>query len=160
MIRAILFDWGDTLMRDDPNQLGPMSVWPNVTALPDALETLQWAKNIGLVCVASNARNSGAAEIRTALARVNLGSSIDRIFCRCELGYTKTDPLFWRTIANSLSLLPRQIVMVGDNYDSDVVAPMAAGFHSVWFNEKSLPPKPCLAIASLKELPLVVSRLC
>ena len=47
-IRAVLFDWGNTLMRDLPGQHGPMRDWPHVEALPGALETLTALRAQGL----------------------------------------------------------------------------------------------------------------
>ena len=46
MNRVFLFDWGDTLMRDDPTQTGPMWQWPHVSALPGALNVLHYADTL------------------------------------------------------------------------------------------------------------------
>lgn len=157
LIRAILFDWGDTLMHDDPNQPGPMAQWPTVSALPGAREALLWAQKIGPVCIASGASESGSADIKAALARVNLDNCIDRIFCRRELGANKTDPRFWAAICEALAVPAQQIVMIGDSYESDVLAPQAAGLHAIWFNWRGLPPCPCPTIAALRELPQIIT---
>lgn len=154
--RAILFDWGDTLMRNDLTQSGPMAQWPVVTALPDALETLQWARQIGPVCIASGAMDSDAIDIYAALARVGLATCIDHIFCLRELELPKTDPRFWQTISDTLKLPPDQIVMVGDSYETDVLAPQSAGLHAIWFNWHNQPPHPCLTISALREVPQIL----
>ena len=156
-IRAILFDWGDTLMHDEPAQTGPMADWPSVAALPGAQGILQWARKIGPVGIASGAQDSDSLAIRAALARVNLADYIDHVFCRRELGLAKTDPRFWAAISAALDLPARQIVMVGDNYDADVLAAQAAGLLAVWFNWRGLPPHPCPTISTLQELPQMIA---
>ena len=35
-LRGVVWDWGDTLMRDIPGQKGPMVDWPHVEAMPGA----------------------------------------------------------------------------------------------------------------------------
>ena len=39
--RCVLFDWGDTLMRDFPEFSGPMASWSHVEALPNVKEVLE-----------------------------------------------------------------------------------------------------------------------
>ena len=69
-IRAVLFDWGNTLMRDLPGQHGPMRDWPHVEALPGALEALEALHAQGLrLALATNAADSGPAAIRAPGAR-------------------------------------------------------------------------------------------
>ncbi|MEK6212965.1 MAG: HAD family hydrolase, partial [Vibrio fluvialis] len=41
MTSIYLFDWGDTLMVDNPSQTGKMCDWPSVEATPQALEALR-----------------------------------------------------------------------------------------------------------------------
>lgn len=150
---VFLFDWGDTLMRDDPAQAGPMSKWPQVHAIDGAVEVLTWAKSKGLVGIASGAAESGAAEIRAALTRANLNQFIDFVFCRRDLGFSKTEPKFWQHIITTLHISPSQMVMIGDSYAADVAAPQAAGIQSIWFNWRKETAKPCPAITQLQELP-------
>lgn len=151
---ALLFDWGDTLMRDDPTQPGPMAQWPEVAALPGAREALIWARGIGQVGIASGAADSGSADIRAALARVGLDGLIDFIFCRREIGADKTDPRFWQAILAQLGLPPQQVVMIGDSYTADIAPAQAAGLYTFWLNSRNLPPRPTTAtIHALSELP-------
>ncbi|TOF26880.1 hydrolase, partial [Vibrio parahaemolyticus] len=39
MSKVYLFDWGDTLMIDFPDQIGKMCDWVNVQAVNGALQT-------------------------------------------------------------------------------------------------------------------------
>ena len=62
-IRAIVFDWGDTLMRDF-GLPGPMALWPRVEVLPGAAAALEVLHERYRLAVASNAGESGADLIR------------------------------------------------------------------------------------------------
>ncbi|MDR3412889.1 MAG: HAD family hydrolase [Formivibrio sp.] len=156
MKRFFLFDWGDTLMRDDLTQTGPMWQWPRVSALPGAWDVLQWSQAHGEVGIATGAAVSNEEDIRSALARVDLAQFIDVIFCKNNLGFSKTDPRFWQSIIARLNLPPQQIIMIGDSFESDVVAAQAAGIHAVWFNWRDLPAQPCPTIKTLQELPRLI----
>lgn len=150
---VFLFDWGDTLMLDDPAQAGPMAGWPAVNAMPGARETMLWAKAHGRLGIASGAADSGENDIRAALSRVDLNDGIEFVFCRCTLGFGKTDPRFWQAVLTALQMPPRQVVMIGDNYVADVAAPQAAGLQAIWFNWRGEAPRACPTITSLQELP-------
>ena len=78
---CILFDWGDTLMRDFREFSGPMASWPEVRALPGAGEVLSALRPHWRLALATNAADSSEAEIRDALERVDLSPLIDKVYC-------------------------------------------------------------------------------
>ncbi|MBP1626308.1 MAG: hypothetical protein H6Q00_783 [Holophagaceae bacterium] len=133
----VLFDWGDTLMRDFPGSKGKMKDWRKVEAVTDArkaLHRIHGQVNIGL---ATQAEDSDEADIREALARVELDTFIKRIYCSRGLGVSKSSPDFYPRILAALKVPADRVVMVGDNFQEDVEAARAAGMRAIWFNERS-----------------------
>lgn len=72
MIRALVFDLGDTAMRVFPEFSGPMVHWPRTEAVHGIEDTLRTAKANYRLALASNATDSGFDLVRYALKRVNL----------------------------------------------------------------------------------------
>ncbi len=75
---SILFDWGDTLMRDFSSFVGPMKDWPTVEALPGAAEVLTVLHPDWTLALATNAEASGETDIWAALRRVGLDGYLDK----------------------------------------------------------------------------------
>jgi putative hydrolase of the HAD superfamily len=165
MIKLVIFDWGDTVMRDFPQFSGPMADWPRVEAMPgieDALRALQPDHQLAL---ASNAAESGADRARAALARVGLEAYFDPILTARELGVSKPDPAFFEAILRACGCLPHQAVMVGDSFRTDVVGAKQAGLWAVWMNPAgSVPPpdvpiRPDADLRDLVDLPAAIRAL-
>ncbi len=131
---ALLFDWGDTLMRDFTEYTGPMKDWPRVEAIPGAADMLASLHNDWTLCLATNADVSDEADIRLALRRVDLERWLDKIYCFKTIGFKKPSPEFYQFILKDLGLPPERVVMVGDNYLADVLGAQNAGLHAIWFN--------------------------
>lgn len=130
---CVLLDWGDTLMVDFPDFTGPMATWPRVEAVAHARQSLEELRAGGwFLVLATNAADSDEASIRAALDRVSLGSLIDRVFCSQCVGHSKPSPEFFGFIGRDLGLPPSRLVMVGDNYEVDVLGANAAGIRAVW----------------------------
>lgn len=134
MIKHYLFDWGDTLMVDIPNQTGPMCDWPEVKVVVGALDCLKRLSQNAQCHLATNAEDSTEAQIRQALLRVGLSEFITHIYCRENLGIGKTDNSYYPKIVQQLNVQPSQVSMLGDSLERDVLAPLAAGLKAVWFN--------------------------
>lgn len=139
-IRAVLFDWGGTLMREIPGFDGPMADWPRVEAIPGAREALEALHGRFAIAVATNAAASDGALVRAALARVGLDGYVDAAFTARELGVAKPDPEFFRRVLGALGREPSEVVMVGDSYGSDVVGAKGAGLRALWFNPTGARP--------------------
>jgi phosphoglycolate phosphatase-like HAD superfamily hydrolase len=133
-LTVILFDWGDTLMRDFAEMRGPMADWPRVEAIPGAREALQALQPRYRLAIATSAEESGRQQVRAALARAGLDDYCRDIFTARELGMGKRDPGFYPAVVAALGVPPEQALMVGDHYAGDVASPHAAGLRSVWFN--------------------------
>jgi putative hydrolase of the HAD superfamily len=131
---CILFDWGDTLMRDNKNFTTAMKDWPVVEAIPGAVEILPVLHAKWLLCIATNADVSNEKDIRAALLRVNLNQWLDKIYCAKTIGHNKPSPEFFKYILDDLGLSPQSIFMVGDNYEADVEGANRCGLRAVWFN--------------------------
>ena len=80
MDRYLLFDWGDTLMRDFPDRSGPMADWPTVEAMPSIVAALEALHGRVGLAVATNAADSEPEQIRRALARGGLLHFFETIF--------------------------------------------------------------------------------
>ncbi|MHC1781297.1 MAG: HAD family hydrolase [Anaerolineaceae bacterium] len=159
--RCVLFDWGGTLMVDDALMKGSMAYWPSVEALPGAAETLSRIKPGRLLALATGAEFSSEAEIRLALARVDLNGWIDAIFCFKNTGLQKPEVAFYRHILDRLGVDPEETLMVGDSFEKDIAAANRAGMRAVWFNPLSNEERnnPMVqTIHHLLELPVLLER--
>ena len=150
-----LFDWGDTLMVDFPNQTGAMCDWPHVKQVPGALDCLRRLRSQAVCHLATNARDSDPQQIRRALLRAGLSAYIDNIFCYHTVGCDKTDPAFYAFIVEALHVLPGQITMVGDSLTKDIYPAMAQGINTIWYNPQQQPcPANVLSVAHLSHIVL------
>jgi FMN phosphatase YigB (HAD superfamily) len=132
----VMFDWGDTIMKDDPTQNVPMVEWPIVEAIDGAKEVLRTLHSHRMIVMATSADQSDEANIRLALQRVDLEGYFDRIYCFKNTGLRKTTEGFYRYILEDLKASSSEVLMIGDNFEGDVLAPNRAGIAAVWLNRK------------------------
>lgn len=133
----VLFDWGDTVMPDDPASTTPMVEWPTVQAVEGIAEVLAHLHADGRTCIlATSASISDEDQIRGALARVGLERFFFRIYCFKNTGLPKGEA-FYRHILADLDLPASSALMIGDGYEKDVLIPNQAGLSAVWFNPRS-----------------------
>lgn len=135
---CLLFDWGDTLMRDFKEFSGPMKDWPRLEAVPGAAAVLALLHPDWTLALATNAPDSDEKDIRLALQRVGLDRWLEKIYCFKKIGHKKPSVEFYQYILDDLKLPSRSIFMVGDNFDADVLGANHSGLRAVWFNEHSL----------------------
>jgi putative hydrolase of the HAD superfamily len=130
-IKHLLFDWGDTLMVDDPELKTPMVTWDKVSACDGVLETMPLITEHVPCSVASNASDSDVTLMKKAFERVRLDSFLQCYFTSKELGCKKPNPLFFQNAAKLLGLHPNEVCMIGNNYESDIVGAKEAGLATV-----------------------------
>jgi len=160
--RCILFDWGNTLMRDIPGYIGPMRSWPQVYAIPHAPDVLSSLRADWTLALATNAADSEEVDIWAALKRVGLDRLLDRVYCFRRIGHKKPSPQFFQFILDDLQLEPSNAVMVGDDFEADVLGANRAGIRAVWFNERSAESRTGVmfrTISDFRELPAVLREL-
>jgi FMN phosphatase YigB (HAD superfamily) len=114
-VKAIIFDWGDTLMVDYKQYNGPMANWPHVEIIPGVKDALLQVYKNYKCCVASNAGASDSKTMSDALERVGIKMFFKEFFTSHELGSKKTDIKFFEEILNRLCLEPNQAIMVGND---------------------------------------------
>ncbi|MHB0875802.1 MAG: HAD family hydrolase [Anaerolineae bacterium] len=164
MLRALLFDWGDTVMRVLPYP-GPMAAWPEVAAMPGAQAALAALHGRYRLALATNAADSGAGEVRRALARVGLDDYFDLVLTARELGARKPSPGFFRAALQALGCDATEVAMVGDDYEADILGAKHAGLLTVWIDRRSLTgstvayPAADRRLSSLEQLPEALEEL-
>ena len=160
MSKAIIFDWGDTLMRDHPDIPGPMASWPTVELIPGAAEALAALDPFLICCVASNAGASDAELMGQALDRVGIRTYFHHLYTSKELGAAKPEPRFFTEIASRLGVTPAECVIVGNDYAKDIAGAKAVGMRTVWLKGDEAQPAEAphadVIIRSMAELPNVI----
>jgi putative hydrolase of the HAD superfamily len=136
-IRAVIFDWGDTVMRDFPEMPGPMFTWPHVELVPGILPVLTHASSHYICVIATNAGCSDTEAMRRALQRLDVEQYFHHFFSSKDLGFEKPDPRFFHAIANSLGVDKNDCVMIGNSYEKDIHGAHVAGMRTVFFNENA-----------------------
>lgn len=154
MIKAVIFDWGDTLMRDFAEEAGPMAFWSKVEVIDGVEEALKYLKSKNkILCVASNAGISDTNLMKMALKRGKIDSYFDFFFTSSEIGYKKPDPRFFLHICQKLNLLPFECLMIGNELNKDILGAKTAGLQTIWFNEKNIKSdENVITISNMKEI--------
>ena len=135
MIKALIFDWGDTVMRDFPACQGPMAEWGHVEWVPLAEEALKILHKKYICCIASNAGYSDSVLMRKALERVGADKYFHYFFTSKDLGYEKPDVRFFQGIAGEIKIEPPECIMIGNGYEKDISGAKAVGMKTIFFNE-------------------------
>src|ERR1043165_8476501 len=128
----VLFDWGDTVMRDDPTSTVPMIEWQTVQVIAGIADALEEIHSSGRrIVLATSAAISDENEIRGALKRGGLDRYFSRIYCFKNTNLPKGEA-FYRYILSDLNILPAEALMVGDGFEKDVQIPNSLGMFAVW----------------------------
>lgn len=134
---TVLFDWGDTVMRDDPALTVPMVEWPTVEVVDGIADVLAYLQSSGRrIVLATSADISTESQIRGALRRGGLDPYFSRIYSFSNTRLAKGEA-FYRHILSDLSIPASEALMVGDHLEKDVRVPNALGIFAVWFNPRS-----------------------
>ena len=134
---TVLFDWGDTVMRDDPKQAAPMVEWKTVEVIDGIADVLAYLHASGRqIALATSADVSTEAQIHGALARADLDQYFSRIYSFRTTNLVKSEA-FYRFVLNDLGICAPDAVMVGDHFEKDVQMPNSLGIFAVWFNPRS-----------------------
>lgn len=151
-----LFDWGDTLMVDFPEQPGKMCDWQEVRAVDGALATLAKLSRQHAIYIATNAADSAEADIHAAFSRVGLAPFIRGYFCKANLGIGKGSPEFFERLAAALAVPPSTLLMVGDSYHNDIAPALAAGAQAIWFNPAGTVNAQAQQVRQIRELTALI----
>jgi putative hydrolase of the HAD superfamily len=120
MCDTLLFDWGNTIMIDYPDQKGPMYKWKNVEPVKNAQEVLSALSKSCRCYLVTNAKDSSKNEIVKALYRAQLDIYFTDIFCHKEFRCEKPSKEFFDKVIHIINN-PPQCLMVGDNLQKDIV---------------------------------------
>lgn len=127
------------------------------TLVPGAIDLLDYltAKGYPLYIL-----SNGFAEVQ---ARKLQSGGIDRYFKRLilsdEIGITKPDRRLFDYALQVVGSTAADTVIVGDNYDADILGAMNAGWRSIYFNRDNLPvtgPQPDYMVTELSQLKAIL----
>jgi len=134
---TILFDWGNTVMRDYPEITIPMVEWDEIEVIDGIAEVLTHLHASGRrIVLATSASISDEKQIWGALKRGGLDTYFSKIYCFKNTNLPKGEA-FYRHILNDFGIPASDALMVGDGFKSDVQIPNSLGIYAVWFNPSS-----------------------
>jgi putative hydrolase of the HAD superfamily len=102
--------------------------WRHAQVQPEVVEVVRELSDTGIGChLATNQNDVRAAYLLDELGYADL---FDSAFCSCDLGATKDDPAFLRTVADRLDLALGELLLVDDS-EEHVEAARRAGARAV-----------------------------
>ena len=134
MRKVFLFDWGDTIMRNFPCETGKMNTWKKVDTMPNAQEMLKKLSKSYDCYIATNAKDSFKKDIIEALERVKINKFFKDIFCFNEIGFLKPSSEYFDKIIRQLDVTKAEIVMIGDNLETDIRGAQENGIESILYD--------------------------
>lgn len=103
---------------------------------------------------------NGAAQVQRAkVERFRLARFFDHVQIEGEFGAGKPDRVVFEHAVRVLEGRPEETLMVGDNFECDVMGPLDAGLHAAWIDAQRVgkppaeAPRAFLRLRALAELP-------
>lgn len=135
--RAILFDWGDTIMIDFPDKPGKMRDWDVIEPIPNAKKVLSILSGKTKCYLVTGANDSTEVDIIVALARVELNHYFTGIFCYRNIGSKKNERRFYLEVLSQLQVTSDKVIMIGNDLENDVMIPISCGIKSILFDSNN-----------------------
>lgn len=135
---TLLFDWGNTLMIDFPDEKGPMFTWSKIKTVKHAQKVLQNLNKKYRCCIATNAKDSSKEEIIKALKRGRINKYISEIYCYKEIGFEKSSKEYFQKIIENAP--KKEFLMIGDVLESDIIGANKFGLDAILYDPKNQYP--------------------
>jgi putative hydrolase of the HAD superfamily len=128
----------------------------------DALSTLQTLRQRGFrVGIISN----GADDVntQTLIDKADIRSYFDYIISSAALGTRKPHPKIFRAALDHFNVPAKQVVMIGDTLDADILGAHQVGMKSIWITRRAaetaiqINVKPDAIVSALSEIPPLLS---
>ncbi len=134
-ITTLVLDWGDTLMHTIPGYTGAMVDWPEVRLVAGVTQALEQLGGQYRLVVGTNAADSSAAQVKAALQRGGLDQFFQEVFTAHELGgLRKPAAGYFHALQAALGEPAHHMLMLGDDYQVDVLGAYQAGWRTLWYN--------------------------
>ena len=153
MIRAVVFDLGDTLIRqvsDEAESLDNLEL----TLMPGAEKCLQTLAPLYKLAILSNTETTTADQLQAACLKIEIGALPISYFTSVSLGVKKPHPSAFLAVSKHLQLPPGEMLMVGNNLLEDIAGALGVGMWTIHIATKAedVPIKPDLRISRLSSL--------
>ena len=102
--------------------------------------------------------SNGFSEVQSRkLARVGMTDYFDGIILSEAAGVNKPSPLFFEYALKQTGLEAKDVIMIGDNYNTDIMGAMLSGIDQIYFNPEGKPLQasdstPTYTVEALKEI--------
>lgn len=102
--------------------------------------------------------SNGFTEVQSKkIARAGMEGRFEKVFLSEALGVNKPSPLFFSRALDEAGLRADEVIMIGDNYHTDILGAISSGIASIYFNpeDKALDKEmqaPDHMVRSLREI--------
>lgn len=147
MIKAIIFDLGNTLVSEDDGN-----------AFPYIIEVLTKLKDRYKLALITNVLPHTTAErVREILQNAQIPDVFEVVVVSSEVGFSKPDPRIFNIVLKKLDIKPEEAVMIGNIISTDIFGANRVGMKTVLFQpsseyQRSSWENPDHTIHSMKEL--------
>lgn len=135
-IRFVFFDWGDTLMVDYPMYKGSMLYWPRTTLMDGVAMLLPKIAERYRCVLLSNTEDSTAEQIRRLFTKHGIDQYISLYLTSKELQSKKPSTYFFINALRITGADAGEVLMVGNDYENDIVPAKDAGIKTVLITAK------------------------
>lgn len=159
MIKAILFDLGDTLVKEE-SAGDKHAAEAELEKVPFVDEVLRQLKGKFKLAIVTNTSVSREEDIRRALIKLGLAEYFDAIVTSIDVGHEKPDERIFRVALKKLRVKPAEAIMIGNRIKTDILGANKLGIKTVYFkwndrySEEVESPleRPNHTISSIKDL--------
>lgn len=144
-------EWAETIGKDYLQRVATQT-----ELMPHARELLEYLKGKYQMHILSN----GFAEIQyTKLKCSDLEQYFDKVFLSEIVGVLKPDKRIFEYAVKSLNARKNEVLMIGDNFEADIVGAHKAGLDQVFYNinkDTNLSFMPTYTVFSLDEIAAIL----
>lgn len=135
MIKYLIFDRGDTIIKDLPESFGGMKDWPYYETVDGVFETLSGLSKKYDCLIASNTLVSSAQVIHTALEKLGINDNFKYVLTQNELKCAKPSTSFFLKLIEFLNSSADEICYIGNDYELDIISAKKVGMNTILLSE-------------------------
>jgi HAD superfamily phosphatase (TIGR01668 family) len=147
LIKAIIFDIGNTLLKEDSGQ-----------AYPHVIDTLKQLKDKYRLAVISNVLPTTPAEkVHQILRESQLLDFFEFVLVSSELGVSKPDTKIFNVALEKMNVKPEEVVIVGNTISTDIFGGNRVGMKTILIQpsveyQRSEWEKPTYTVSTIKDI--------